>query len=528
MKPATDRTPATEIKPTASSTPTSRGLRVYLYLTAAITGAAIMVVEILGAKMLSPYVGLSHFVWTAQIAVTLIALACGYYAGGWLADRSQRLPWLYWAILGAAAYLALSVLICRPVAYWALDFNLAIGSLLASAILFFIPLALLAMTGPFLVRVITSSVAGVGGNVGRLTSLSTLGSFAGTLLIGYFLLPHLPNSTTMYFTAMALTLVAAGYFALFRRQSRVSLLLVFLFSLGTGLSIRWAPQPNYAYVVERFSGNSHFGQLQVLDVRDRSSRYYLNDNLIQNTYDTELKTSQSLFTYMLSGLARAYTTNLHDVLCIGLGVGIVPMDFVRRGAQVDVVEINPAVVPVARQYFGLEPDKLHITIDDGRHFLNRCPKQYDTVILDAFLGDSSPSHLLTREAFASIRGVLRPGGTLVINSFADLSPGRDFFTASLSQTLQAVFPGVRIHHSSTGAAFFVASDHPLPGFVHTPELAGIHPLVHSETVAAFAEVVETTPGHGRVLTDDYNPVEFYDAPNREQVRRRLVDWAREL
>ena len=55
----------------------SRGLRRYLYFTAATTGAAIMIVEILGAKMLSPYVGLSHFVWTAQIAVTLVALSCG-------------------------------------------------------------------------------------------------------------------------------------------------------------------------------------------------------------------------------------------------------------------------------------------------------------------------------------------------------------------------------------------------------------------------------------------------------------------
>src|SRR5438105_6955428 len=153
------------------------------------TGAAIMVVEILGAKMLSPFVGLSHFVWTAQIAVTLIALACGYYAGGKMADRTQRLSWLYWAILGAAAYLILTVLICEPVAYWCLDFSLALGSLLASAILFFVPLALLAMTGPFLVRVITSSLAGVGGNVGRLTSIGTLGSFAGTLVIGYVMIP---------------------------------------------------------------------------------------------------------------------------------------------------------------------------------------------------------------------------------------------------------------------------------------------------------------------------------------------------
>src|SRR5438128_8222482 len=170
------------------------------------TGAAIMVVEVLGAKMLSPFIGLSHFVWTAQIAVTLVALACGYYVGGRMTDRSPRLTLLYWAICGAALYLALTVLLCEPVAYWCLDFNLAVGSLLASAILFFVPLALLAMTGPFLVRVITSSLAGVGGNVGRLTSISTLGSFAGTLLIGYLMIPFLPNSVTMYATALALML----------------------------------------------------------------------------------------------------------------------------------------------------------------------------------------------------------------------------------------------------------------------------------------------------------------------------------
>src|SRR5690349_11476754 len=147
-----------------------------------------MIVEILGAKMLSPFVGMSHFVWTAQIAVTLVALAAGYYAGGRLADHSQQLSRLYVAILAAAAYLSVTVLVCEPVAYWCLDFNLALGSLLASGILFFIPLALLAMTGPFLVRVITSSISAVGGNVGRLTSISTLGSLAGTMLIGYFLI----------------------------------------------------------------------------------------------------------------------------------------------------------------------------------------------------------------------------------------------------------------------------------------------------------------------------------------------------
>src|SRR6266516_6046297 len=171
----------------------SPGLRRYLYFTAAVTGAAIMIVEILGAKMLAPYVGTSHFVWTAQISVTLVALATGYYAGGRLVDRSAKLGRVYGCVLLAAIYLCLSVLIVKPVAYWGLEYILALGSLLASAFLFFVPLSLLSMVGPFFIRMLTSAVSGVGGNVGRLTAVSTLGSFIGTLLIGYLLIPFFPN-----------------------------------------------------------------------------------------------------------------------------------------------------------------------------------------------------------------------------------------------------------------------------------------------------------------------------------------------
>jgi spermidine synthase len=506
----------------------SLGLRRYLYITAAISGAAIMIVEILGAKMLSPFVGLSHFVWTAQIAVTLVALACGYYAGGKMADRTQQLPRLYWALLGAAAYLSVTVLICEPVAYWCLDFNLAIGSLLASTILFFVPLALLAMTCPFLVRVITSSVTGVGGNVGRLTSISTLGSFVGTMLIGYVAIPLLPNSFTMFATAGLLFLACAAYFGFFNRQVIAPMVALLVMGVAIGLDVHHERTRDYKYIIELFRGNSHFGQLQVLDMREGSSRFYLNDNLYQNTYDPDRKQSESAFTYLLAGLARAYTTNIHDVLCIGLGVGIVPMDFARQGAQVDVAEINPAVVPVAQRFFNLDPTKLHITIDDGRHFLNRCQKKYDVVVLDAFLGDSSPSHLLTREAFAAMARVLRPGGTLVINSFGDVAPGRDYFTASLAKTLKAVFAGVRIHDCGNGGIFFAATDRPNPVFVHEPDLSVVHPDARKDTAMGYADVVQTVPNDGRVLTDNYNPVEFYDAKNREEIRRRLAKSARDM
>jgi predicted membrane-bound spermidine synthase len=506
----------------------SRGLRVYLYVTAAITGAAIMIVEILGAKMLSPYLGLSHFVWTAQIAVTLVALACGYYAGGRLADRSRKLERLYWAILGAAVYLAVTVFICEPVAYWCLDFNLAFGALLASGILFFVPLALLAMTGPFLAPVITSSISSVGGNVGRLTSTGTLGSLAGTILIGYLLIPLLPNSITMYVTALTLIVVCVGYFTVIRRKAAPALLLALALGAGFGFKDRLSLKGHYQNVVEEFRGNSYFGGLQVVAVRDGSRRFLLNDNLFQNMYDPGRKQSTAAFTFVLAELARAYTTDIKDVLCIGLGVGIVPMDFASHGARVDVVEINPAVVKVAARFFDFQPGQVHLSIDDGRHFLNRCRKKYDVVVLDAFLGDSSPSHLMTREAFGSIAHVLRPGGTLVINVFARLEAGRDFFAASLERTLKKVFPGVRLHTNGGDGVFFVAADRADPEFARPPDLAGVHPDALADTEAAMIRRVEVPPEHGRVLSDDYNPVEFYDARNREELRKGLVKWVKDM
>jgi len=489
-----------------------------------------MIVEILGAKMLSPYLGTSHFVWTAQIAITLVALACGYYAGGRLVDKSLQLGRLYAAILVAGAYLAVTVAISEPVAYGFLHFNLAIASLLTSAFLFFIPLALLAMVGPFLIRVLTISVSAVGGNVGRLTAISTFGSFLGTLLIGYLLIPFLRNSLTMFFTAMVLMMIAGGYFLVWRRTTPALVAAALMMTLGLACGY-WGVQNDSLHAennVELYRRNSNFGLLQVVQRKNSPLRFYLNDYLTQNTYDTNAHQSISMFTWMLHGLAQAYTPRIDEVLCIGLGVGVVPMQFANDGARVDVVEINPAVVPVGAEFFDLQPQRLHISIGDGRWFVNRCTKQYDAVILDAFLGDSCPSHLMTREAFRAIRRDLKPEGTLVINTFGDFDPGQDFFAASLSKTLANVFPSVRIHKGAYGNTLFVASSNTNLAIVHPPDFDHVHSACVSQVREAFGTLRETDPAHGIVLTDDFNPVEFYDAKNREAMRRYLADSIREL
>lgn len=503
------------------------GLRRYLYFTAAVTGGCIMIVEILGAKMLSPYLGTSHFVWTAQIAVTLVALACGYYAGGWLVDRSLKLGRMYGCILAAGIYLALTVAAHEAVAYAFLKFDLAVGSLFTSAFLYFVPLSLLAMVGPFFVRVLTSSVAGVGGNVGRLTSISTFGSFVGTVLIGYVVIPFFPNSMSMYFTSLLLLAVSGTYFMIWGRTLKVKAATLLLLAAAGGLGFAglrvggWDTEDSE----ELFRGNSNFGLLQVVQNSESTHRFYLNDYLTQNTYDIKERKSISMFTYMLHLLARAYAPKVNDVLCIGMGIGIVPMEFARDGARVDIVEINPAVVPVAQKYFDFDPGKVKITIGDGRHYVNQSRKNYDAVILDAFLGDSCPSHLMTREAFSSMKRILQPEGVLVINTFADLDQ-KDFFGASLYKTLTNVFSSVRIHAGRNGNTLFVCSAKGQLAMAHPPDYTGVYEGCLGLVKDAFASLREPDPRHGMILTDDYNPVEFYDAANRETLRKNLALHAR--
>ncbi len=483
-----------------------------------------MVIEILGAKMLAPYFGTSHFVWTAQIGITLLALAAGYAAGGALADRSPNPAWIYGGLMVSAVWLCGVVLWIEPIAYACLRFELAAGSLLGSALLFFVPLALLAMVSPFFARVLTRSVDQVGRTVGRLIALGTLGSVAGTALISYVIIPRVPNSVSLYACAGLLLLTGGTYFAVWQRRALAPAALVGALALLFGYA--GATRPPFAEMRgwrELHRGNSAFGLLQVIESEGGTRRYFLNDLLTQNSYDTAERQSVSLFTHMLHGLGRAYAPEAREVLCIGMGVGIVPLQFAREGAQVDVVEINPAVVPLAERFFDFEPARLRrLFLGDGRYYLARATNRYDVIVLDAFLGDSSPSHLMTREAFAALRRCLHPDGVLVMNTITEFGPGRDFMVASLARTLEAVFVSHRIHAAGNGNVFLVASDQPALAPRRTPDFARMPLVVRGWAEEAFAGIRRVDTSRGRMLTDDFNPVEFYDARNREQLRRILA------
>jgi spermidine synthase len=113
-----------------------------------------------------------------------------------------------------------------------------------------------------------------------------------------------------------------------------------------------------------------------------------------------------------------------DVLIIGLGGGSLPRALAALvpDATIDAVEIDPAVVRVARQYFRFVPGpNMRVHEEDGRTFVRRAMRggrSYDLVMLDAYDHEYIPEHLLTREFLREVRALLRPGGVLAANTFS--------------------------------------------------------------------------------------------------------------
>lgn len=113
-----------------------------------------------------------------------------------------------------------------------------------------------------------------------------------------------------------------------------------------------------------------------------------------------------------------------SILIAGLGGGSISMTFsdMFPDALIDVVEIDPAVVSVAKDYFLFEEtENMRVYVNDARVFIKRAGlegKQYDYIMLDAFTGDYIPEHLLTREFLEEVKQILSPGGVLVANTFS--------------------------------------------------------------------------------------------------------------
>ncbi|MDO8413632.1 MAG: fused MFS/spermidine synthase [Gallionellaceae bacterium] len=509
----------------------AQGFKAFVLFTAGLTGALVMAIEVLGARAVAPFFGVSLFVWTALIAVTLLALALGYLVGGMLADRKGSPAMLYGLIGGAGVWVLIIPLIKITVFQAMLPLGLRWGALLSALILFGPPLFLLGCVSPFVVRLATQEWDRLGRTVGLLYAISTAGSFFGTLITGYYVVAAWGVSHAFQASGVLLLGLTAIYFAVFRGRW-AAVLLPFL-ALGTGIMF---PHQTQAVLADGTvatlinSQDGFYGRVQVVEYKgsEGHTRELVIDGLVQGGIDVANGQSIYEYGYLLEHLAVAANPQGQRCLVIGLGPGVVPRRFAARGIETEVVDIDPAVVTAARQYFGL-PEGLRVHLADARYFLGTATDQYDYIVLDVFNGDTTPGHLLTREALELVRARLAPGGVLALNLMGRLG-GERRMTASVMRTLETVFPWVQAYplfvpgvDGAGNIAVMAGLGKPL---LEVPALdeTEVHPFARATLRQALAQhFVWTGSNEGIVLTDDYNPIDVLDLPMKEAVRRRILD-----
>ncbi|TAN62636.1 hypothetical protein EPN18_04375 [bacterium] len=512
----------------------------YLVVTAFVSGTIVMVIELIGSRVIGPPFGVSLFVWTSLITVTLVSLAVGYWLGGRLSDANASHTALFVIILAAGLCLAIVPLIKSAVIDFSLSFGLRAGSLASSTVLFAPPLLLLGMVTPYVVKLyITDTSFGIGKTVGWLYSVSTAGSFVGTVLTGFVLIPNIGVNKIIYLSSLVLVASAVVYFAWFKRRL-VAIILVLAPVVPSfytpGLPAFNRPDGTSVELVEK--EDTAYGQIKVVDYSygREHLREFLSDSIIQGGIDVNTGLSIASYTYYIERLSRAYNKTAKNALVVGLGAGLIPSNLQKYyGIKTDVVEISPSVVKTAEKYFAFDGSKVKVHVQDGRYFLKTSSDIYDIIVLDAFSGDITPGHLMSVEAFSLIKKRLATGGVLLINFIGGNMPDDKFVLTSLYGTLSPVFKNIDVYSQDNYFAkepsvvniVFVAHDAAvldeaalMPGWsaqpVHTPLRADIDGIYKRKVAVEKGPII---------FTDDYNPADFFDMRLRERFRALTLNSA---
>ena len=142
-------------------------------------------------------------------------------------------------------------------------------------------------------------------------------------------------------------------------------------------------------------------------------------------------------------IGLAFTQKFERILVLGVGAGNIPM-FLRKhysDAQIDVIDIDPQIIALAKQYFNLlEDDLLQAHAQDGRAFIENVQKPYDLIFLDAYTAAGIPKHLATQEFLLSLKKALKPSGAIIANVWS--TPKVNPLYRSMLRTYQEVFQEV--------------------------------------------------------------------------------------
>ncbi|MDR0379149.1 MAG: fused MFS/spermidine synthase, partial [Candidatus Accumulibacter sp.] len=446
------------------------GARWVLALASFLCGMAVMVLEMAGSRIVAPYMGTSLIVWTALIGVIMASLSAGYWLGGIVADRRPEMKLLAWIVLAAALLTGAAALGANPVlAALSRLPGLYLAPVAGAVALFAAPGVLLGMVSPFIVRLAMRGVDSSGATVGRFSALSATGSILGTFLGGFVLIAHFSSGTVLLLVATVLAFVTAllqwdagrgnG-----KKAAPAALLCAVFFGVSWAAEVLGLPLASVGAHVDTL-----YNHILVADreYAGRRTRYLttgaLNEGAQSVIYPDRPDDLASDYTRFYD-LAFHYRPEAKKILMLGGGGYCVPRHLLatRRDVSVDVVELDPGITAVAREFFFLRDEgnpNISIQHEDARIFLNReagrRPGAYDAIFADVF-GSwySIPFHLTTVEAARAMSALLSEDGVLVSNVISSLRGPGSGVLGGIYAALSEVFPRVLVFPASRPEAAY--------------------------------------------------------------------------
>jgi spermidine synthase len=492
-----------------------------------ITGAVTLSLEVLASRIMTPYFGVSLYIWAGILSITLIFLALGYQLGGQLSQRRDH-HGLQLALLAAPLGAALSIVLATalyPVVFPLLSrINLIIASFLGGTLLLALPLVVLSAMNPLLIALARDARSAGDAGAGRVFFISTVGSVAGVLLTAFLLIPHLTNFRALLWMSLGLGLVVAGMAGFsqeisgnHKRRLIYGCILVALLSGGllAGQRPYFKAIAGMSEIGKNFEVlaeyTSVFGNIKVLAVYPegegrKPARAYLQDGIIQNMVSADGQVLDH--TGFMVRLIDAYAPSARNALVLGVAAGMIPRYLKEKGLKVTAVEINPNSLAAATEFFNFDSREIEVFVEDARTFVRRHHHAYDLVVTDLFHGDCTPDYLLTVEFFREVQACLRPDGVVIINTYFD--PANESANETILATVAAAFPHVLELRSPSSAglvssACMVAANVPL-----APEVAialadrQSMPAKDYRTLKAARPVKRDTLKNSRLVSDDHN------------------------
>ncbi len=462
------------------------------------TSAAVLVIEILAARLLAPYLGVSLEVFTGIIGVILAGISLGAWLGGRYADRTDpsRLPGPL-LVAGGLAALASPLIIDLIGPSLSAD---AVSVVLAATLGFFAPAALLSAVPPVIVKIQLGSLEDTGSVVGSYSAIGTAGAILGTFATGFILIAAFPTRPIVIVLGSLLTL--AGVILWSTRAMWAVTAVATAFLLSSGLLAFDGPceyETTYSCAIVAEDEARPSGRTLILD-RVRNSYVDLDDP------------SYLEFRYIKLIVDVIETTAPDgplDVVSIGGGGFTMPgyIEYTRPGSANTVLEIDSKLVEIGREELALSDD-VDVVVADARVSLRDMPTaSADVVIGDAYSGASVPWHLTTIEHTAEVARVMGPEAVYIMNviDYDQLE-----FVRSEALTLKQVFdhvalfaPDSYLEGEAGGNFILVASSSQI-------DMKAIQDTIRtrggSESGITDRDLMEFI-GNADVLVDDFAPVD---------------------